>query len=86
QDLKGQLKIIYETPRTASHPIAAHPRVPESVRKKVAEAILNYAKDPSAKEMLKMIQLPDPVAADYQKDYAPLKKLRRMLDKYEEPD
>jgi phosphonate transport system substrate-binding protein len=85
-DIKGHLKIIYETPKTASHPIAAHPRVPESIRKKVTQAIMNYAKEPSGKEMLKKIQIPEPVIADYQKDYAPLKKMEAMLKKYEETE
>jgi phosphonate transport system substrate-binding protein len=86
EDIKGQLKIIYETPKTASHPIAAHPRVPDSVRKKVTQTILGYSKEPTGRDMLKKIQIPDPVTADYHKDYAPLKKMESMLKKYEAAD
>jgi phosphonate transport system substrate-binding protein len=85
-DIKSQLKIIYETPKTASHPISAHPRVPDSIRKKVAQTILGYSNEPSGKDMLRKIQIPDPVAADYQRDYAPLKKMEAMLKKYEASD
>jgi len=86
EDIQSSLKVIYQTPSTPSHPIAAHPRVPESVRKKVMQAILNIEKDPAGKELLKNVQLPSPIPADYQKDYAPLKKLETLLNKYETPD
>lgn len=81
-EIKGQLATIYETPPTASHPIAAHPRVPESVRKKVETAILNMASDKSNEVLLKNIQIPNPVPASYQKDYLPLKKLGLIIEKY----
>lgn len=81
-EIKNQLAIIYETHPTASHPIAAHPRVPESMRKKVATAILNMASDKSNEVLMKNVQIPNPMAADYQKDYLPLKKLSLMLEKY----
>jgi len=79
-ELKNQLTIIYETPGTASHPIAVHPRVPEALRKSVAKAILALAQDSANKEMLTNVQLPDPIEADFQRDYFPLKKLK--LEKY----
>ena len=81
-DIKQQLTIIYKTPSTAGHPIAAHPRVPEGVRRKVADAILGLARNASATELLAGVQMPDPVEADYQKDYLPLKKLGKTLEKY----
>lgn len=86
EEIKGQLTTIYETPVTASHPIGAHPRVPEAVRKKVANAILNIAGDKANEVMMKNVQLPNPVLADYQKDYLPIKKLGISFDKYAEGD
>ncbi len=86
EDIQNSLKVIFQTPSTASHPLAAHPRVPESVRKKVMQAILNLEKQPAGKELLKNVQLPAPILADYQKDYAPLKKLENLLSKHETPD
>lgn len=81
-DIKQQLTIIYKTPGTAGHPIAAHPRVPESVRRKVASAVTGFARNAATTELLAKIQMPDPVEADYQKDYLPLKKLGATLEKY----
>jgi phosphonate transport system substrate-binding protein len=74
-DIKNHLKIIYQTPPTVSHPLAAHPRVPESVRNRVRDAILKLAKDPANKELFARIEIDKPVAADYDTDYAPLTKL-----------
>ncbi len=86
EEIKNQLSVIYETPSTASHPISANHRVPETVRRSVVKAILDFANDKTNKEMLQKIQIPQPVAADYQKDYLPLKKLGGMLEKYQDPD
>jgi phosphonate transport system substrate-binding protein len=79
-DTKNHLTILYETPPAVSHPLAAHPRVPEDVRKKVIEAIMKLAADPANRDMFDKMQLDEPVAADYQRDYAPLAKLQ--LDKF----
>ncbi|MEK6699922.1 MAG: phosphate/phosphite/phosphonate ABC transporter substrate-binding protein [Nitrospirota bacterium] len=79
-ELRDQLMIIYETPGTPSHPFAAHKKVPEDVRKRVARAVMTIAHDKANTEMLTGVQLPDPVEANYERDYAPLKKLK--LEKY----
>jgi phosphonate transport system substrate-binding protein len=74
-EIKNHLKIIYQTPPTVSHPLAAHPRVPESVRKKVVDAVLKLANDPANKGLFARIEIDKPVEADYDTDYAPLTKL-----------
>ncbi len=74
-DIKNQLQIIYMTPPSVSHPLAVHPRVPEEVRQKVMNAILKLASNPANNAVFEHIQIDKPVAADYQKDYAPLTKL-----------
>jgi phosphonate transport system substrate-binding protein len=74
-EIKNHLKIIYQTPPTVSHPLAVHPRVPESVRKRVVTAILKLAKDPANKDLFDKIEIDKPVEADYEADYAPLVKL-----------
>jgi len=73
--LKDQLMVLYKTPSAASHPFAAEKRIPAEFRAKVEEAILRMAKDPKYASLLKGIQLPDPVQANYAKDYAPLQAL-----------
>lgn len=74
-DIKNHLKIIYQTPPTVSHPLAAHPRVPASVRKKVMQAVLTLGGDKANKELFAGIEIDKPVEADYESDYAPLAKL-----------
>lgn len=86
EEIKNELTTIYETPSTASHPLSAHPRVSDAVRKKMILTVLNLASDKTNKEMFSNILLPEPVAADYQKDYLPLKKLGLMLEKYMEAE
>jgi len=75
EEIKNHLKIIYQTPPTVSHPLAAHPRVPESVRNKVVKAILKLGADKANKELFANIEIDKPIEADYETDYAPLAKL-----------
>ena len=79
-DVRGRLRVLYESPGVASHPIVAHPRVPEAVRNALSEAILRLAADPAGAALLAAVQLPRPVAADYARDYRPLEKLN--LERY----
>jgi phosphonate transport system substrate-binding protein len=67
--LRKQLQIIYKTPGMKSHPLMAHPEVPENVRKSIQEAILNLNKDDAGKKLLKTVKLQKPVVADYSQDY-----------------
>jgi len=80
--LRSQLKVLYRTPEIASHPLAAHPRVKSAVRKQIIAAMLAMNADPQDKKLLAAIQMPQPVEANYQRDYASLEKLR--LDHYYE--
>ena len=86
EEIRSQLTTIYETPSTASHPLSAHPRVPDVLRKKLVNAVLGLANDKANKELFTNILMPEPVPADYQKDYLPLKKLGLMLEKYMEAE
>ncbi|GEC96598.1 phosphate ABC transporter substrate-binding protein [Zoogloea ramigera] len=78
--MRDKLQVLYETPGAAPHPFAAHPRVPDGVRKRITAAFLKQASDAEGKALLKDVRMPNPVAADYGRDYGPLEKLR--LDKY----
>lgn len=79
-EVRGNLRVLYESPGVAAHPIVAHPRVPEAVRKALSEALLRLAADPANAPLLAAVQLPKPVAADYARDYRGLEKLN--LDRY----
>lgn len=83
-EIREQLKVLYQTPDVASHPIVAHPRVPEQVRKSVMNSLLGMQKDDAGRAMLKEIRMPNLVDADFQKDYQPLEKLN--LQKYLVPE
>ncbi len=79
-EVRAQLKTVHETQPMASHPITAHPRIPEGLRQAVIDAVLKIAGDKNSSGILKDIQMPEPVRADYQKDYMPLERLG--LEKY----
>jgi phosphonate transport system substrate-binding protein len=75
RELRDELRIIYETPAIAPHPIASHPRVPASDRKKLRDAIMNLAENDRSRLLLKAVGMPKPVIADYTRDYKPLEPL-----------
>jgi phosphonate transport system substrate-binding protein len=70
------LRVIFETPPSAPHPLAAHPRVPAAVQRAVRDALLGWTARASDAALLAPIQITAPVAADYRRDYAPLERLR----------
>lgn len=74
------LRVIFETPPSAPHPLAAHPRVPVAVQRAVRDALLGWTARASDAALLAPIQIASPMAADYPRDYAPLERLR--LEKF----
>lgn len=80
EETQAGLRILYTTPPTATHPLAAHPRVPTPDRVAVAAALLRLALDPANGALFENVQLDEPVMADYQTDYLPLERLG--LDRY----
>ncbi|HEX4856298.1 MAG TPA: phosphate/phosphite/phosphonate ABC transporter substrate-binding protein [Limnobacter sp.] len=72
-DLQARVRVIYETPKTPSHPIAAHPRVSPAMQEAITKAIIRFIN--SNQPVGEDIQLPDPVRANYARDYQPLEKL-----------
>ena len=75
ETVKKHLRVIFETPGSAPHPIGVHPRVPAEDREKIMKAILDLANDPNYKKLLKGIQITRPVEANYELDYQPLENL-----------
>lgn len=74
-ELQAALRILYTTPGAVGHPLAAHPRVPRKIRGMIVSAITAMAKDKRGRALLEGIQIPDPVAADYRRDYQSLEAL-----------
>ncbi len=77
---RGRLHVLYRTPATASHPVAAHPRVPREVRDRVARALLALNREPADRKLLDDVELGGAMEADFARDYQPLSKLK--LDRY----
>jgi phosphonate transport system substrate-binding protein len=69
------LRVLYETPKTAPHPLVAHPRVPERVRSAMTEAALRLFRTAEGRALLRGVQIGEPVRADYARDYLPLERL-----------
>lgn len=80
EELRATLRVLLETPGVAPHPLSAHPRVPDAVRRVVVDTLLAMGQDALGKSLLKDIQLPSPVRADHARDYQPLEKFG--LEKY----
>jgi phosphonate transport system substrate-binding protein len=76
QALKESLKILYETPGYAPHPFIANPRVPIKVRNSITEAFISLGTSESGRKLLEDVQIPQPIPSDFQRDFAPLEKLK----------
>ena len=78
-ELQKKLRVIYETPGVAPHPLAYHPRVPEEVVAKVKAAVIEMAKSEEGKKLLAGIPMTNPGPAT-KEDYQPLDDLK--LDEF----
>lgn len=78
--IKAQLRILYQSPPSASHPLVAHPRVSAKQVLEIQSALLSLKKETGGELLLKQIRMPDPVLANYESDYLPLEKLK--MEKY----
>lgn len=67
---RNQIRVLLETKQIASHPLAAHPRVPPSTRAAVTRAVLALASSESGRALLGSVKLTAPVRADFSRDYA----------------
>lgn len=74
-ETRNELRVLYETPGTAPHPLCAHPRVPTDLRNAVTRAILNMGNDETGRALLRHTDIIKPVRAVYERDYKPLEKL-----------
>jgi len=79
KNIKGALKILHRTPKVVPHPLAAHPRVPAEVRKKIKETLLSLGNSIIGRSLLAKIPMKK-VGDASMTDYTQLKKFK--LDKY----
>lgn len=75
-EVQDQLRVLFETPSTSSHPLTAHKRVPEKVVKAVRDSIIALTETVEGKATLKAILMPEPVIANYDRDYKVLQDLQ----------
>jgi phosphonate transport system substrate-binding protein len=68
-ELTAELRTLLQTPPFASHPIAAHPRVPQEVRERIVSAALALAGSEEGRRLLAGVKLADPVRAETRVDY-----------------
>lgn len=74
-NLRKSLKVLYETPGYAPHPLLAHPRISSKVREEIITAFLDLPRQIGGKTLLDAVQMPQPVRANYTRDYGPLEDL-----------
>lgn len=79
-EVQSQLRILFETPAVASHPLVAHPRLSKNLMNLIMNAFLEMGKNTDSQKLLDQAQLSKPIKANYKIDYKPLEKLK--LDKF----
>lgn len=79
-EVREALHVLYVTPALAPHPLAVHPRVPVALRQSIVRTLLGLAQDPASQSLMAAIQMPNPMVADYARDYEPLNRLG--IEKY----
>ena len=73
--LRASLRILYETPGYAPHPLLAHPRVSSGIRKGIIDAFMSLNANEAGQKLLEGVQMSMPLQANYQRDFAPLERL-----------
>jgi phosphonate transport system substrate-binding protein len=74
-ELRRRLRVLYETEANVAHALAAHPRVSPAAREALRALVLELDRSADTRALLAPLQLADPVAADYARDYGPLERL-----------
>ncbi len=75
ENIRNRIRVILKSEKITSHPICNHPRVPESVSRKIKKAVLALQKTERGKELLKNARIPMPVEAGYDRDFRYLQKV-----------
>lgn len=71
-EVRQGLRVLYETPGVAPHPLSVHPRVPVALRQSITEALLDLAGRPDGQALLRAVEIEGLLRADHARDYAPL--------------
>ena len=74
-ELREELRVLWQTPPFPSHPFACLPSLAKARRDALQAGFLALAHDPAKHGLLDGIQIPEPVPADFRRDYQPLQSL-----------
>lgn len=75
EEVQNSLLVLYRTQDFIPHPFTAHPRVPQSIRNQILNAILDMGKSSKGRALLSKVPIKEagPVSVE---EYYPLKKLK----------
>jgi phosphonate transport system substrate-binding protein len=73
-EIRRTLRILYETVRVPSHPVAVHPRGAAAGRRRVCTAFFDMEKTDSGRGLLSKIPIKTVGPAEME-DYTPLKEM-----------
>jgi phosphonate transport system substrate-binding protein len=81
-DMVKEFRVLLETEKIASHPLAGHPRVPKKVLEAVTLSVLAMDTTASGKKLLDAVKLQQPMRADLKRDYSHFSEVDfKRLDK-----
>jgi phosphonate transport system substrate-binding protein len=69
-EMANEFRVILETEKIASHPLAAHPRVPKELQDALTAAVLALDSSAQGKKILGAVKLTKPIRADFKRDYS----------------
>ena len=68
-ELREELRVLWQTPPFPSHPFACLPSLAQARREALQAGFLTLATNPANHGLLDAIQIPEPVRADFRRDY-----------------
>ena len=74
-EVRDRLRVVFRTPPMAPHAVVVHPRVPREVADRVGDALRALAREAPGLELMRRVHMVAPMAAEYDRDYAPLEHL-----------
>ncbi len=78
--LRELVRVLYEIPGVAAHPLAVHQRVPKKIQTAFSHSMRALGDTAAGRKLLIGIQISSPVRANYERDYAFLEQFD--LEKY----
>ena len=84
-EVRSQLRVLFETPPVASHPLGFHPRVSAALRDRIVAIMLSMDRDSVDQKLLAAVGLKSLVEADYKHDYEPLEGFNLQHEVAEQP-